>query len=134
MAINNVNTSNNFPNNYVQSLAIGRPVIIPQERHDQAALILRALVAMSEDGVDYLSDEPYEVIVRALHAFQRNLDELAALAREIVVLANPHLSREELEGAALDACDAADYYELADTLGETLSSELMDIVESNRHE
>lgn len=63
----------------------GLPMFVPEHRLAEITVILRVIIAMSEDDTDTLicEGEPYEILARRLKSYRYNLGEVAKQIREV---------------------------------------------------
>lgn len=69
-----------------QQADIGRPVVITEENHDAAVMLLRVIAEFGNDDTDSMiaEGEPYEALVRRLSFYKQNITVFSSLAREVL--------------------------------------------------
>lgn len=66
---------------------LGIPLSIPDGVEHDISVILRVIIAMAEEfnlDVSSSNNDPYEVLVRRLVSYQRNLDDIASRIKQVV--------------------------------------------------
>jgi len=82
------NTDNNILTNsqptFIQSTKLGVPVTIPVNRSDDAAMIIRLVIALSDETSNSNDFSSIEDRVGYMALIMENLNEIASFAKEVV--------------------------------------------------